>query len=137
MNIEIQQKLRNANLKITQARVIVFRALSEQKTQLTAKQIYQQLYLNNQQISLSTIYRVVSDLEKAGLVTQNLNGRDEAKYTLVDPSEAEFLNIQCTDLAKINKASLIASLEKVFHQFNVDVLEIEFSTPITLNREIT
>jgi Fe2+ or Zn2+ uptake regulation protein len=94
MNIEIQQKLRNANLKITQARVIVFRALSEQKTQLTAKQIYQQLYLNNQQISLSTIYRVVSDLEKAGLVTQNLNGRDEAKYTLVDPSEAEFLNIQ-------------------------------------------
>ncbi|KAF1028012.1 MAG: Ferric uptake regulation protein [Acinetobacter bereziniae] len=130
MNIEIQQKLRHANLKITQARVIVFRALSEQKTQLTAKQIYQQLYLNNQQISLSTIYRVVSDLEKAGLVTQNLNGRDEAKYTLVDPSEAEFLNIQYTDLAKINKASLIASLEKVFHQFNVDVLEIEFSTPL-------
>ena len=130
MNIEIQQKLRHANLKITQARVIVFRALSEQKTQLTAKQIYQLLYLNNQQISLSTIYRVVSDLEKAGLVTQNLNGRDEAKYTLVDTSEAEFLNIQCTDLAKINKASLIASLEKVFHQFNVDVLEIEFSTPL-------
>jgi Fur family transcriptional regulator, ferric uptake regulator len=127
MNIEIQQKLRHANLKITQARVIVFKALSDQKSQLTAKQIYQQLYLNKQQISLSTIYRVVSDLEKVGLVSQKLNGRDEAQYALVDVSEAESLNIHCADLTKINKASLIVSLEKVFQQFDVNVLDIEFS----------
>ncbi|MBJ9908339.1 Fur family transcriptional regulator [Acinetobacter bereziniae] len=127
MNIEIQQKLRHANLKITQARVIVFKALSDQKAQLTAKQIYQQLYLNNQQISLSTIYRVVSDLERAGLVSQKLNGRDEARYALINKSEAEFLNIHCADLKQINKSSLIESLEKVFQQFNIDILEIEFN----------
>ena len=79
MSIEVQQKLRHANLKVTQARVIVFKALLDQKAQLTAKQIYQQLYVQNKQISLSTIYRVVSDLEKVGLITQNLHGRDEAK----------------------------------------------------------
>ncbi|MDR6541695.1 Fe2+ or Zn2+ uptake regulation protein [Acinetobacter bereziniae] len=130
MNIEIQQKLRHANLKITQARVIVFKALSDQKAQLTAKQIYQQLYLNNQQISLSTIYRVVSDLERAGLVSQKLNGRDEARYALINKSEAEFLNIHCTDLKQINKSSLIESLEKVFQQFNIDILEIEFNNTL-------
>ncbi|WP_288381430.1 transcriptional repressor [uncultured Acinetobacter sp.] len=130
MNIEIQQKLRHANLKITQARVIVFKALSDQKAQLTAKQIYQQLYLNNQQISLSTIYRVVSDLERAGLVSQKLNGRDEARYALNNKSEAEFLNIHCADLKQINKSSLIESLEKVFQQFNIDILEIEFNNTL-------
>ncbi|BCX71987.1 transcriptional repressor [Acinetobacter bereziniae] len=130
MNIEIQQKLRHANLKITQARVIVFKALSDQKAQLTAKQIYQQLYLNNQQISLSTIYRVVSDLERAGLVSQKLNGRDEARYALINKSEAEFLNIHCADLKQINKSSLIESLEKVFQQFNIDILEIEFNNTL-------
>lgn len=130
MNIEIQQKLRHANLKITQARVIVFKALSDQKAQLTAKQIYQQLYLNNQQISLSTIYRVVSDLERAGLVSQKLNGRDEARYALINQSEAEFLNIHCADLKQINKSSLIESLEKVFQQFNIDILEIEFNNTL-------
>ncbi|ATZ65494.1 Fur family transcriptional regulator [Acinetobacter bereziniae] len=130
MNIEIQQKLRHANLKITQARVIVFKALSDQKVQLTAKQIYQQLYLNNQQISLSTIYRVVSDLERAGLVSQKLNGRDEARYALINKSEAEFLNIHCADLKQINKSSLIESLEKVFQQFNIDILEIEFNNTL-------
>ncbi len=82
--------------------MIVFKALSDQKVQLTAKQIYQQLYLNNQQISLSTIYRVVSDLERAGLVSQKLNGRDEARYALINKSEAEFLNIHCADLKQIN-----------------------------------
>lgn len=130
MNIEIQQKLLHANLKITQARVIVFKALSDQKAQLTAKQIYQQLYLNNQQISLSTIYRVVSDLERAGLVSQKLNGRDEARYALINKSEAEFLNIHCADLKQINKSSLIESLEKVFQQFNIDILEIEFNNTL-------
>ncbi|WP_151823816.1 Fur family transcriptional regulator [Acinetobacter bereziniae] len=130
MNIEIQQKLRHANLKITQARVIVFKALSDQKAQLTAKQIYQQLYLNNQQISLSTIYRVVSDLESAGLVSQKLNGRDEARYALINKFEAEFLNIHCADLKQINKSSLIESLEKVFQQFNIDILEIEFNNTL-------
>ncbi len=130
MNIEIQQKLRHANLKITQARVIIFKALSDQKAQLTAKQIYQQLYLNNQQISLSTIYRVVSDLERAGLVSQKLNGRDEARYALINKSEAEFLNIHCADLKQINKSSLIESLEKVFQQFNIDILEIEFNNTL-------
>lgn len=130
MNIEIQQKLRHANLKITQARVIVFKALSDQNAQLTAKQIYQQLYLNNQQISLSTIYRVVSDLERAGLVSQKLNGRDEARYALNNKSEAEFLNIHCADLKQINKSSLIESLEKVFQQFNIDILEIEFNNTL-------
>ncbi|MBJ8551331.1 Fur family transcriptional regulator [Acinetobacter bereziniae] len=130
MNIEIQQKLRHANLKITQARVIVFKALSDQKVQLTAKQIYQQLYLNNQQISLSTIYRVVSDLERAGLVSQKLNGRDEARYALINKSEVEFLNIHCADLKQINKSSLIESLEKVFQQFNIDILEIEFNNTL-------
>ncbi|MBJ9954689.1 MULTISPECIES: transcriptional repressor [unclassified Acinetobacter] len=129
MNIEIQQKLRQSNLKITQARVSVFKVLSDQNVPLTAKQIYQQLYLNHQQISLSTIYRVVTDLERAGLLHQKLNGRDEAHYILINKSEAECLNIHCVDLKQINKSSLIKSLEKVFEQFNVDVLDIEFNSP--------
>ncbi|MFW2040213.1 Fur family transcriptional regulator [Acinetobacter sp. ULE_I001] len=128
MSSEIQQKLRQANLKVTQARVIVFKALLDQKAQLTAKQIYQQLYVQNKQISLSTIYRVVSDLEKVGLITQNLHGRDEVKYALPYLSEVESLNIQCADLTQINKASLIASVEQVFQAFDIDVLDIKFST---------
>jgi Fur family ferric uptake transcriptional regulator len=73
---------------------------------------------------------VVSDLEKVGLITQNLHGRDEAKYALPYLSEVESLNIQCADLTQINKASLIASLEQVFQAFDIDVLDIKFSTTL-------
>lgn len=48
MSIQIQQKLRQANLKITQARVVVLKVLWEQQEHLTVKQIYQQLYLAHQ-----------------------------------------------------------------------------------------
>ncbi len=126
MTIQIQQKLRQANLKITQARVVVLKMLFEQQEYLTAKQIYQQLYLAHQKMSLSTIYRVVCDLEKAGLIAQKQFGREEAKYSLPHLTEIESLNIQCSDLAQVNKASLIESLVDVFQTFNIDVVDIEF-----------
>jgi hypothetical protein len=63
-------------------------------------------------------------------VSQKLNGRDEARYVLINKSEAEFLNIHCADLKQINKSSLIESLEKVFQQFNIDILEIEFNNTL-------
>ena len=127
MSIQIQQKLHQVHLKVTQARVAVLKVLLDRNEQLTAKQIYQQLYLTQQKVSLSTIYRVVCDLEKSGLIIQKQQGRSDTKYAVPELSDMGALNIQCSALAQVNKESLIESLVHVFQSFNVDVVDIEFS----------
>lgn len=128
MSIEIQHKLRQAGLKVTQARVQVMKVFSEQKQQITVKQIYQHLYQQDNKISLATVYRVINDLEITGLISQNQIGRGEAKYALPQYKDIKILELKCADLSCLDHESLIASLQNVFQQFDADLLDIQFKS---------
>ena len=60
--LELQQKIKQAGLRVTHPRMSVLSVLAQQSEELTVKQIYQQLNQQKQQLSLATVYRVVSDL---------------------------------------------------------------------------
>lgn len=128
MTIEIQHKLRRVGLKVTQARVLVMRILSEQRQQMSVKQIYQQLYQEDNKISLATVYRVINDLEITGMISQDPFARGESKYTLPVQHQIKTLELKCADLSCVDHQSLILSLQKVFKQFNADLLDIEFKS---------
>ena len=80
--LALQQKIKQAGLRVTHPRMAVLSLLAQQTDDLTVKQIYQRLNLQKQQLSLATVYRVVSDLVLAGLLVSYQFHRAETKFSL-------------------------------------------------------
>lgn len=66
------QDLKRAGLKVTLPRVKILQMLeSSEERHLSAEDIYRALLESDQDISLATIYRVMTQFESAGLVTRH------------------------------------------------------------------
>jgi Fur family ferric uptake transcriptional regulator len=64
--------LRNAGLKVTLPRLKILDILAEgAEHHMSAEDIYKQLLVDNQDIGLATVYRVLTQFEAAGLVTRH------------------------------------------------------------------
>ncbi|MBP1484343.1 Fur family transcriptional regulator [Acinetobacter nosocomialis] len=123
--LELQQKIKEAGLKVTHPRLVVLSLIQEQAEDLTVKQIYQKLYTQKQKLSLATVYRVVSDLEGAGLISNTQFQRGEAKFNLSVLANNQLLQIYCAELTQAKQEQFLASLQSVFTQFQVDLKQIE------------
>ncbi|MDE9417529.1 Fur family transcriptional regulator [Acinetobacter nosocomialis] len=123
--LELQQKIKEAGLKDTHPRLVVLSLIQEQAEDLTVKQIYQKLYTQKQKLSLATVYRVISDLEGAGLISNTQFQRGEAKFNLSDLANNQLLQIYCAELTQAKQEQFLASLQSVFTQFQVDLKQIE------------
>ncbi|AZC10656.1 transcriptional repressor [Acinetobacter nosocomialis] len=117
--------MKEAGLKVTHPRLVVLSLIQEQAGDLTVKQIYQKLYTQKQKLSLATVYRVVSDLEGAGLISNTQFQRGEAKFNLSDLANNQLLQIYCAELTQAKQEQFLASLQSVFTQFQVDLKQIE------------
>ncbi|EKF47402.1 transcriptional repressor [Acinetobacter nosocomialis] len=123
--LELQQKIKEAGLKVTHPRLVVLSLIQQQAEDLTVKQIYQKLYTQKQKLSLATVYRVVSDLEGAGLISNTQFQRGEAKFNLSELANNQLLQIYCAELTQAKQEQFLASLQSVFTQFQVDLKQIE------------
>ncbi|MBR7718159.1 Fur family transcriptional regulator [Acinetobacter nosocomialis] len=123
--LELQQKIKEAGLKVTHPRLVVLSLIQQQAEDLTVKQIYQKLYTQKQKLSLATVYRVVSDLVGAGLISNTQFQRGEAKFNLSGLANNQLLQIQCAELTEAKQEQFLASLQSVFNQFQVDLKQIE------------
>ncbi|MDO7220204.1 Fur family transcriptional regulator [Acinetobacter nosocomialis] len=123
--LELQQKIKEAGLKVTHPRLVVLSLIQQQAEDLTVKQIYQKLYTQKQKLSLATVYRVVSDLEGAGLISNTQFQRGEAKFNLSELANNQLLQIYCAELTQVKQEQFLASLQSVFTQFQVDLKQIE------------
>ncbi len=123
--LALQQKIKQAGLRVTHPRMAVLSLLVQQTDDLTVKQIYQRLNLQKQQLSLATVYRVVSDLVLAGLLVSYQFHRAETKFNLPRVSKHQLLQIHCADLTTAKQARFLQSLEAVFTQFQIDLMQIE------------
>ena len=123
--LALQQKIKQAGLRVTHPRMAVLSLLVQQTDDLTVKQIYQGLNLQKQQLSLATVYRVVSDLVLAGLLVSYQFHRAETKFNLPRVSKHQLLQIHCADLTTAKQARFLQSLEAVFTQFQIDLTQIE------------
>lgn len=123
--LELQQKIKEAGLKVTHPRITVLSLIQQQAEDLTVKQIYQKLYTQKQKLSLATVYRVVTDLVGAGLISNTQFQRGEAKFNLSDLANNQLLQIQCAELTEAKQEQFLASLQSVFNQFQVDLKQVE------------
>ncbi|WP_130804029.1 Fur family transcriptional regulator [Acinetobacter ihumii] len=123
--IDKQNQLKQAGLRVTHSRISILNLLEQQSSDLTIKQIYQKLQVQRQQLSLATIYRVLSDLVDAGLISSYQFHRAEAKFNLPDRGKKQVLHIQCGALSSAQQAQFLHSLQAVFEQFQVDLMQFE------------
>jgi len=66
------QDIRNAGLKVTLPRVKILEVLDDNDTlHMTAEDVYRMLLDRGEEISLATVYRVLTQFESAGLVSRH------------------------------------------------------------------
>jgi Fur family ferric uptake transcriptional regulator len=123
--LELEHKIKETGLKVTHPRLAVLSLIQQQAEDLTVKQIYQKLYAQKQKLSLATVYRVVSDLVGAGLISNRQPQRDEAKFNLPAVESSQLLQIRCADLTEAKQEQFLASLKIVFSQFEVNLMQVE------------
>jgi Fur family ferric uptake transcriptional regulator len=69
---EEQQELRNAGLKVTVPRIKILDILEHSETKhLSAEDVFKALRDAGEEVGLATVYRVLTQFEKAGLVMRH------------------------------------------------------------------
>tara|TARA_B100001996_G_scaffold373640_1_gene351312 strand:+ start:1619 stop:2041 length:423 start_codon:yes stop_codon:yes gene_type:complete len=91
--------LKEAGLKVTHPRVKVLELLqSHPKSHLTAEEIHDKLIKGEETIGLATIYRVLTQLELAGLVQKNHFDESQSSYEIQKKHHDHLI---CTNCGKI------------------------------------
>lgn len=76
-------ELRKAGLKVTHPRMRILQILDESaQRHMTAEDIYRQLLVNQEDIGLATIYRVLTQFEAAGMVVKHNFESGQAVFEL-------------------------------------------------------
>lgn len=77
------RQLKRAGLKSTLPRVRILEALEQSECgHMNAEELYRVLRKNNEEIGLATIYRVLTQLETAGILRRQRFGDAQAKFEL-------------------------------------------------------
>ena len=110
--------LKNIGLKATTPRLKILEILETSANHhMSAEDIYRELIMQNQEIGVATIYRVLTQFEQGGIVVK-LNFDDKSVYEL---SKAEHHDhLICTECGKIeefNDATIESCQDKIAEKF--------------------
>ncbi|MDK2779262.1 MAG: transcriptional repressor [Pseudomonadota bacterium] len=123
-----EQYLRQAGVKPTRPRLLVLDALQlAEQRYLTADEVY--LWLSRQQhrLGLASVYRVLADLEQAGLVRRHQFDKAKACYERVSGAAPliHLVNTRDGDIVALENEALLASLKQAAGELGFDVLDME------------
>lgn len=77
------KQLKNVGLKITNPRLKILQILEESNTHhLSAEDVYKTLLEMGEEISLATVYRVLTQFEASGLITKHNFAADHSVFEL-------------------------------------------------------
>jgi len=94
--------LKNAGLKATLPRVKVLEVIrGSQARHLSAEEVYRRLLGQGGDLGLATVYRVLSQLEEAGLLSRNVFDGGKAVYEINEGSPHDHLI--CLDCGRVDE----------------------------------
>ena len=108
-------ELKQAGLKTTRPRLQVLSVLENSAVRhMAAEDVYKILLEQKQSIGLATVYRVLTQLEDAGLVIRNKFEGGSAVFELNDESHHDHMVcVSCGDVAEFFDERIEAQQEKV------------------------
>ena len=93
---ENDEALKEAGLKVTHPRVRILELFqSDPKTHYSAEEVHNYLIKNNESIGLATIYRVLTQLETAGLLQKNNFDDSTSTYEIKKQHHDHLICIEC------------------------------------------
>lgn len=95
-----QRDLRKAGLKITSPRLKVLEVLeTSRKRHMSAEEIYRALLESGEELGLATVYRVLTQFERAGLVSRHNFEGGTAVFELEDRTHHD--HMICLETGKV------------------------------------
>lgn len=111
VNQVLDQDLKAKGLKVTLPRMKVLSVLScsgDGAPHLSAEEVYNQLLAQGEEVSLATVYRVLTQFESAGLVIRHCFDGERAVYELADgENHNHIVCIRCAGVAEFVDATLL------------------------------
>ena len=102
MSDKTNTNLKEAGLKATLPRIKILEILqrtSGTEDHFTAEEIYKELVLNNYDVGLATVYRVLTQFENARIVVKHQFESNKSVYELNDPLNHD--HMVCVDTGKV------------------------------------
>ena len=104
MNDKTNKNLKEAGLKATLPRIKILEILqrtSGTDDHFTAEDIYKELIINNYDVGLATVYRVLTQFENAGIVVKHQFSPNKSVYELNAPQHHD--HMVCVDTGEITE----------------------------------
>ena len=122
MNIPDTMKfLRAAGKRITPERKLLLRIISE-NAHLDANEIYRLARVEDDKMSLSTVYRTVNLLEELGLVEASELGEDHYHYEV---RSSEHYHLICLDCGEVIEIPPVDAIRKLGEEHGFDVVGVK------------
>jgi Fur family ferric uptake transcriptional regulator len=115
--------LKEAGLKVTHPRTKILEILqSNPEFHLSADAIHSHLYSNNESIGLATVYRVLTQLEMAGLIQKNQFKENQSTYEIKKQHHDHLICTKCGKIIEFINDDLEKLQEKISdnYQFRLD-----------------
>ncbi|MCO6452569.1 MAG: transcriptional repressor [Caldilineales bacterium] len=96
-----EERLRNAGQRVTSQRILLLRLLDEANDHLDAEELYRRASKEMPDINLSTVYRNLSVLQEAGLVSQRYFARDHSREYFETATPEEHYHFTCLSCGAI------------------------------------
>ncbi|RUM43344.1 MAG: transcriptional repressor [Desulfurobacterium sp.] len=90
-----RKKAKEAGLKVTPQRIAIYRELASRSDHPSAEELFESLKDKIEGISLTTVYRTLSSLEKAGLVVRVPTLKDKVHYDAKLEPHSHFVCVKC------------------------------------------
>lgn len=91
------QRLRAARLRPTTARIAVLQAIEAAPDSISADEVFRQLSARGARASISTVYRVIHEMELSNVVQREWDEAGTAQYRLRHTRKSARLRLQCAD----------------------------------------
>lgn len=129
---ELKEKLVQANIKVTQQRLVIYEALIKLHNHPSAEQIYEFIRRANPSISLGTVYKTLDTFVNIGLSYKVLSPEGQQRY---DANMEPHNHIYCTktkeiidyDNHELNKIVEDYLKTKNIANFNIKDIRIQIS----------
>ena len=106
-------ELKKAGLKVTLPRLRILELLEEDKAHLSAEDIYRKLIDADEEVGLATVYRVLTQIEQAGICIRHNFEEGHAVYELTPSDHHD--HMVCLDTGDVIEFTddLIAERQKI------------------------
>ena len=116
---ENDEALKGAGLKVTHPRVRILELFqSDPETHYSAEEVHNYLLKNNESIGLATIYRVLTQLETAGLLQKNNFDDSTSTYEIKKQHHDHLICTECGKIIEFIDEDLEVMQEKISKKHN-------------------